>query len=389
MSRLEHPVSQDQLMAFVDGELPEAQLSEIAEHARTCPDCAAIVGDARRLSSQLAEWKSEEPAERVSERVLEVLRQPRRRWFGMRPVFVLGGAFVALVFVFVILPPALLRSRQAEQSFDLRAARLPSAAMPSVEGFIGQGQQGQQAQQGQRPGVAGATPTGPMVIRTVTLTMITKEFDTARRRLDMIVMQFQGYVDRLTLTANPGAARRLSATLRLPAGQTDSGLDALKKLGQLTDEAQSSSDITSQYVDLNARLVNARNSEQRLLGLLRDRTGNLQDVVAMEREIASVRENIERMEAQQNDLNNKVRYSTIQIELTEEYRAQLEQPAPGTGTQLRNAFVDGIRSAADNTLGIAVFILRYGPALLIWTTFLAALAFVLWLAHRRVGIFRM
>jgi len=224
-----------------------------------------------------------------------------------------------------------------------------------------------------------------MVIRTVTLTMITREFDTARRRLDMIVMQFQGYVDRLTLTANPGSARRLAATLRLPAGQTDSGLDALKKLGQLTDEAQSSSDITSQYVDLNARLVNARNSEQRLLGLLRDRTGNLQDVVAMEREIASVRENIERMEVQQNDLNNKVRYSTIQIELTEEYRAQLEQPTPGTGAQLRNAFVDGIRSAADNTLGIAVFILRYGPALLIWITCVAGLAFVLWLARRRVG----
>src|SRR5207253_2858120 len=104
---------------------------------------------------------------------------------------------------------------------------------------------------------------------------------------------------------------------------------------------------TSQYVDLNARLSNARNSEQRLLDLLRGRAGDLKDVVQMEREIASVRESIERMEAQQKDLNNKVQFVTIQLELAEEYHAQLERPVPSTGTQLRNAAVDGVRSGGE------------------------------------------
>src|SRR5437762_13075852 len=109
----------------------------------------------------------------------------------------------------------------------------------------------------------------------------------------------------------------------------------LKTIGRLIEESQNSSDITSQYVDLTARLANARNSEQRLLALLRDRAGDLKDVVEMEREIASVRGGIERMEAQEKDFNNKVQFVTIQLELSEEYRSQLEPSQPSTGTQIR------------------------------------------------------
>jgi hypothetical protein len=255
----------------------------------------------------------------------------------------------------------------------------PSAAFtmssPQVPFGTQQGQQG-------RP-FSAAAPSAPMVIRTIRLSLITKEFDTVRVRIDDIVQQSQGYIDQLTVKADIGSARRLSATLRFPAGQVETGLSDLKRLGRLTDESQNSADITSQYVDLGARLANARNSEERLLRLLRERTGNLKDVVEMEREIASVRESIERMEAQQKDLNNKVQFATIQLELTEEYRAQLEPLAPSPGTQIRNAVVDGIRSAAENALGIVLFVLRYAPVMLMWIITLGPVAFVLWRLRQR------
>jgi chromosome segregation ATPase len=167
----------------------------------------------------------------------------------------------------------------------------------------------------------------------------------------------------------------------------NTGLAELKKLGRLTDESQNSSDITAQYVDLTARLSNARNTEQRLLALLRERTGNLKDVVEVERELASVREGIERMEAQQKDLNNKVQYATIQLELAEEYRAQLAPPAPSAGAEVRNALVDGIRSAGENALDIVLFLLRYGPTLLMWLIVIGPIAFALWRFRRRIPIF--
>jgi hypothetical protein len=194
--------------------------------------------------------------------------------------------------------------------------------------------------------------------------------------IDTIVRQSQGYIDNLTVRADAGSARSLTAILRLPASQMESGLAELKKLGRLTNESQNSSDITSQYVDLAARLSNGRNTEQRLLALLRDRTGDLKDVIAVERELASVRESIERMTAQEKDLENKVQYVTIQLEVSEEYHAELGPPSPSTGVQLQNATVDGIRSAGENAIDIAVFALRYGPGLLIWFAITGAVIFL-------------
>jgi hypothetical protein len=128
---------------------------------------------------------------------------------------------------------------------------------------------------------------------------------------------------------------------------------------------------------MSALLSNARNSEMRLLSLLRDRAGDLKDVVAMEGEISSVRESIERMEAQQKDLNNKIQFVTIQFELSEEYHAELQPSVPSTGTQLRNAAVEGIRSGAENMVGIAFFLLRYVPSVVAWGTVIGGMIFLL------------
>jgi hypothetical protein len=383
MSRPEHPLSREELMAYVDGQLKGSQAAKVAQHIYGCPDCAAAVVEARQLSQQVTAWKIEEAPERIAERVLAELRlesgnrvvrssisvwwTPGRKW-----AYGLGGTFVALLLLMVVVTPSLLRSRQAASE-----SRSEFASQGLARTAEQQGQQGQQSS----PGVA----SGPMVIRTIKLTLIAKEFDAARSRIDGIIRESKGYVDHLSVRGEAGSARTLSATLRLPAGQFESGLTELKKLGRLMEELQNSSDITSQYVDLAARLLNARNSEQRLLGLLRDRAGNLKDVIEMEREIASVRESIERMEAQQKDLNNKVQFVTIQLELAEEYHAQLESPAPSTGTQLRNAAVDGIRDAADNTVDIALFLLRYGPVLLIWFALIGSVIAGLWRLRLRIG----
>ena len=379
MSRTEHPLSKEELMAYVDGQLKGSQAAKVAQHIYGCPECAAAVVEARQLSGQVATWKIEEAPERIAEHVLAGLRlqagnravrrsvsgwwTPGRKW-----AYGLGGTFVALLFLMVVVTPSLLRSRQSAYEPTVRES------VTAVE---------PQGQQGPPPSISVAS--GPMVIRAIKLTLITKEFDAARARIDEIVRESRGYVDHLSVRGEAGSARTLSATLRLPADQTETGLTELKKLGRLMEESQNSSDVTSQYVDLAARLLNARNSELRLLGLMRDRAGDLKEVIEMEREVASVRESIERMEAQQKDLSNKVQFVTIQLELAEEYHAQLESPAPTTGTQLRNAAVDGMRSAAESTLDIALFLLRYGPALLIWFVVLGSVGLGIWRLRLRFG----
>ncbi|MEP7366905.1 MAG: DUF4349 domain-containing protein, partial [Acidobacteriota bacterium] len=76
---------------------------------------------------------------------------------------------------------------------------------------------------------------------------------------------------------------------------------------------------------------------------------------------------IERMEAQQKDMSNKVQFATVQLEMSEEYHAQIELSTPSAGTRLSNASIDGYHAAVETLLGMALFILRYGPALLLWS----------------------
>jgi len=400
MSRLEHPLSQEELMAYADGQIEAQRAVAAAQHLERCSECSAVFNDVKRLSTQMGAWQVEDCPDAVAKRVqakvaryAEVRKSsgPKQHWWPARRglVYGLAGAFAAVVLLMYMIVPARKTADLARPTATLTSPLNSPVegvfprALQSLQGQQGQqgqqqqGQQGQQqqGQQGQSP--SPQIPSGPMVIRTMNLTMITKEFDAARTRIEAIIRQSQGYIDRLTVHADTGAARSLSATLRLPADQGDSVLNQLKTLGRLIQETQNSSDVTSQYVDLSARLSNARNSEMRLLSLLRDRAGDLKDVVAMEREISSVRESIERMEAQQKDLNNKVQFVTIQLELSEEYHAELQPSVPSTETQLRNAAVEGIRSGAENIVGIAFLLLRYGPSLAVWGTVVGGITFLL------------
>ncbi len=105
-----------------------------------------------------------------------------------------------------------------------------------------------------------------------------------------------------------------------------------RQLGRVESESQGGQEVTSEYVDLEARLANSRNTEQRLTDLLRERTGKLSDVLAVETEISRVRGEIERMEAQRKNLANQVDYAIINATVNEVYKAELQVMPVSTWT---------------------------------------------------------
>jgi len=401
MRQPEHPSWEEELMAYADGELQTDQAERVALHLQSCSECAGAVAEAKKLSAQMAVWQVEEAPSKLSESVAFELQKTagRRRetrsgsgWWTRGRVWTYGvaGTFAAVMLVAFALTPSLLRSRQSatESHADLQELQLDQ----SQQGQEGQGQQGdsmesaispkrREAQQ-RAPG-SSQSSTGPMVIRMIRLTLITKEFDKARTKIETTVQDARGYVDQMTVRSNPGAAKSLVAVLRFPSDSLDAELAELRKLGQAKEESQNTSDVTGQYTDLVARLTNARNTEQRMLALQRERTGKLPEVVEVEREIGRIREEIERMEAEQKNLNNKVQYATVHVDLTEEYHAQLEPSAPSAGTRLRNAAVEGYAGAKETGLGMLLWALMYGPTLVLWALILAPLGFLVWTMQKR------
>ena len=180
-------------------------------------------------------------------------------------------------------------------------------------------------------------------------------------------------------------ACRASGTHLPPAPALSPAIDDLKTLGRVERESQSGEEVTRQHEDLVAWLKNSRDTEQRLRQILQQRTGKLSDVLEVEEEIGRVRGEIEQMQTEQKALEHRVDFATIELQLTEEYKAQLNPPATSVSTRIHNAFVAGYQNASEALLGIFLWFAEYSPILLIWLAILAVPFVMIWRRYRRVS----
>jgi hypothetical protein len=223
----------------------------------------------------------------------------------------------------------------------------------------------------------------PLIARAAWLVIRVKDVEASRSSLDSILARHHGYPAQLNVTSPEYGARGLQASLRIPAAELLSAVGEIKGLGRLENESQSGEDITRQHADLAARLKTARETEERFRAILQQRTGKISDVLEVEQSIARVRGEIESMEAEQKTLEHRVDFASVEIQLTEEYKAQLGSP-DSVSMRIYNAFVAGYHNATETLLGFLLFFEEYGPSLVIWLIVLALPIFLAWRRYRRV-----
>ena len=57
MSTNRHPIEQEELMAYLDGELPADQATESLSHLELCSECQTLAADFRGVSQALMAWE--------------------------------------------------------------------------------------------------------------------------------------------------------------------------------------------------------------------------------------------------------------------------------------------------------------------------------------------
>ena len=75
MSANIHPIEQEELMAYLDGELPADQATEAMSHLELCPECQALAADFRVVSQELMAWEIEAPEVAISSEIDAALRE--------------------------------------------------------------------------------------------------------------------------------------------------------------------------------------------------------------------------------------------------------------------------------------------------------------------------
>ena len=404
MNRSTHPYEQEEVMAYLDGELTPEHAATMAAHLEQCADCAALADDLRLVSHRMRAWQMRPSPETLTRSVISHMNTPSTKnlWLaGQAGSFLRRwGWQLACSLVVLLVLVGLTRGRyemsverakqaaapqrvvQVPESSPSDFLVLPQAPLPLARGG-GRANGGGGSGRGSKVHVP-ETP-GPMIARTAALTIVGKDFAAARAAVEKIVGQHGGYLADLSTTTPKDAAQTLTATLRIPAPQLDAALAELKKLGRAEQETQSGEDVSKQHTDLFARLKNARASEQRLVEILRQRPGKVSEVLEVEQEISRVREEIEQMDAERKDIEKRVQFATVALRLVEEYKEQLNVTPPSTGTRLRNALVGGYRDAVDSIIAFLLFLFSAGPSLFLWVALLFFPARFVWRRFRRIA----
>ena len=107
-----------------------------------------------------------------------------------------------------------------------------------------------------------------------------------------------------------------SLVVRVPEQLFDTALKRFSKLGEVRSVSTSSEDVTSQYVDLRARLRHFRAVERRLIGFL-DETTTVNQMLAIQDRIDQVQLTIEELTAQLKSLRETTSYGTLSVFLSE------------------------------------------------------------------------
>ena len=215
-----------------------------------------------------------------------------------------------------------------------------------------------------------ATPS--MVIRDGTALVQVDSLEIAIRAVQQLATTFGGYVGNTSLAAGDNQVRSATIQLRIPAARYDEVLAGMRSIGKVESVTSTAQDVGEEFVDVTARATNARRLEERLIALLATRTGKLEDVLAVERELARVREELERYEGRLRYLKTRVATSTLTVTVHE--RLPLLSTTPG-----QNVVLDAFKDAWRNFVRlVAAFIASLGILIP-----LAAIGVAAWLVRKR------
>lgn len=180
-----------------------------------------------------------------------------------------------------------------------------------------------------------------MVIRRGQAIVQVDSLDAAVARLRQLAAREGGVVANSSLRGGRDQVRSAMLELRVPAARFDDLVAGLDPFGKVETVDVTAEDVGEEYVDVGARVANARRLESRLVDILAKRAGKLGDVLAVERELARVREEIERHEGRLRYLRTRSAVSTLAVTLHEPYPILAGAPATNPIT---HAFVEAWRN---------------------------------------------
>jgi hypothetical protein len=342
----------ENLKAFIDGELNPEEQTQVAQEINKDQDLAEmekffrLIGEEIKTSAVQPEVSGKEATLKRLQGVTSTdlahgedlklkLVATRLRWAGF------AAAALAL---FIVLPKMMGRmsaSEEAGESTPPAKASMAKDAAPSMEKAAPSGTsddlgrarelKGDQERNYNSaldktralpadPGLSGGTTSipgmRPLMIRTATLSVLVKDLKKATQSASDTVQAMGGFVQSSNILQQQGELGRAEIMLKVPEPKLEIAMSALRNLGEVTQEASNSDEVTGEVADVEARLKVLRIEEEQYVTMLRG-TRRMGEILELKEKIGTLRQEIESLEAQRKALRAQTSYSTISLSLSE------------------------------------------------------------------------
>lgn len=216
---------------------------------------------------------------------------------------------------------------------------------------------------GPEPGEPNALPADQHIIKTGEISIEVERVATELSRVRALAVELGGYVgDSQAGTLDQSA----TLMLRIPADRFGDALIALRELdGDVISEATREEDVTTQIVDLEARIANLEASEASYRILL-ERAERIDDVLAVQSRLDEVRGQIEQLKAQLENVTGQAELSTLTVSLIPQAQlAETQSETWNPGAELDRALASLVGFGQGLASGLIWFAVVLLPVLLV------------------------
>ena len=206
------------------------------------------------------------------------------------------------------------------------------------------------------------------IIRNADITIEVASTSEAQHRVTSIAEAHGGFVvtseSKQRQAVDP--AQRITdfiLVVRVPANQFGVALDEIKKLAtNVPEEKATGQDVTEEFIDLEARIKTQKALEAQFLGIMRQ-ANNVEDALEVQRQIAEVRTEIERLEGRKRFIENRSSLATITVNI-QAPKPVLVTTTTGFGRNLRDAISESVEMASGMLLFFVRFLIVMFPVFL-------------------------
>lgn len=215
-------------------------------------------------------------------------------------------------------------------------------------------------------GLEAQVENGRKLIRTVSLSLETKEFDSVLTNLSTKTTELGGYIETASVNGNSyshHSTRYASYVIRIPADKLNEFVEVVSELGNVTQKNESVEDVTLRYIDVESHKKALETEQERLLELL-SKAENMEEILTIESKLSDIRYEIENYESQLKTMDNQIDYSTVSVYIDEVERVT-DTGEKGFFEEIKERFGNSLYIVARGIRGLVIGILGSLPILIV------------------------